>query len=244
MDFCRNRSCGIFVFLPSSLAGCQALVSGNLSTRQTAHTVVFLLFFFFPSLWQSSRYGLHLAFCQTVLLLLGILPGSGTAVISVVMFRWSDHDLGRSLSLLCLLAGPAALCGIAWAKYIGRRYFWVPWLLAADPSAPSRWIFGEASRLCREKRGIWEDIYRRLWWPRLLSLGIIPAFWTLPIVDCTLVLWLSERLPIYEKSSIPTSFRQRKIRHFSRWENTFSGRKTRNPRLKREYATLRTGYIK
>ena len=45
----------VFLFF-SSLAGCQALVSGNLSTRQTAHTVCFLLFFFFPSLWQSSRY--------------------------------------------------------------------------------------------------------------------------------------------------------------------------------------------
>lgn len=102
-------------------------------------------------------------------------------------------------------------------------------LLAADPSAPSRWIFGEASRLCREKRGIWEDIYRRLWWPRLLSLGIIPAFWTLPIVDCTLVLWLSEQLPIYEKSSIPTSFRQRKIRHFSAGKTPFPAEKQEIP---------------
>lgn len=114
---------------------------------------VFYYFFSFRLYGKAVVTGLHLAFCQTVLLLLGILPGSGTAVISVVMFRWSDHDLGRSLSLLCLLAGAGLLlCGIAWAKYIGRRYFWVPWLLAADPSAPSRWIFGEASRLCREKR--------------------------------------------------------------------------------------------
>ena len=165
---------------------------------------VFYYFSSFRLYGKAVVTGLHLAFCQTVLLLLGILPGSGTAVISVVMFRWSDHDLGRSLSLLCLLAGAGLLlCGIAWARYIGRRYFWVPWLLAADPSAPSRWIFGEASRLCREKRGIWEDIYRRLWWPRLLSLGIIPAFWALPIVDCTLVLWLSEQLPIYEKAASP-----------------------------------------
>lgn len=150
------------------------------------------------------------------------------------MFRWSDHDLGRSLSLLCLLAGAGLLlCGIAWAKYIGRRYFWVPWLLAADPSAPSRWIFGEASRLCREKRGIWEDIYRRLWWPRLLSLGIIPAFWALPIVDCTLVLWLSEQLPIYEKSSVPTSFRQRKIRHFSAGKTPFPAEKPKKFPFKR-----------
>lgn len=116
---------------------------------------VFYYFFSFRLYGKAVVTGLHLAFCQTVLLLLGILPGSGTAVISVVMFRWSDHDLGRSLSLLCLLAGAGLLlCGIAWAKYIGRRYFWVPWLLAADPSAPSRWIFEEASQLCREKRGI------------------------------------------------------------------------------------------
>lgn len=191
---------------------------------------VFYYFSSFRLYGKAVVTGLHLAFCQTVLLLLGILPGSGTAVISVVMFRWSDHDLGRSLSLLCLLAGASLLlCGIAWAKYIGRRYFWVPWLLAADPSAPSRWIFGEASRLCREKRGIWEDIYRRLWWPRLLSLGIIPAFWALPIVDCTLVLWLSEQLPIYEKSSVPTSFRQRKIRHFSAGKIPFPAEKQEIP---------------
>ena len=66
---------------------------------------VFYYFFSFRLYGKAVVTGLHLAFCQTVLLLLGILPGSGTAVISVVMFRWSDHDLGRSLSLLCLLAG-------------------------------------------------------------------------------------------------------------------------------------------
>ena len=137
---------------------------------------VFYYFFSFRLYGKAVVTGLHLAFCQTVLLLLGILPGSGTAVISVVMFRWSDHDLGRSLSLLCLLAGAGLLlCGIAWAKYIGRRYFWVPWLLAADPSAPSRWIFGEASRLCLSPaavKGRWNGTCR--WSGRRLC-GLCPA---------------------------------------------------------------------
>ena len=93
MDFCRNRSCGIFVFLPSSLAGCQALVSGNLSTRQTAHTVCFLLFFFFPSLWQSSRY----RFASR------LLPNCPSAVGNFTRKRHGSHfscnvSLVRSLS--------------------------------------------------------------------------------------------------------------------------------------------------
>ena len=107
--FLQESQLWYFCFFTFLFGWVPALVSGNLSTRQTAHTVCFLLFFFFPSLWQSSRY----RFASR------LLPNCPSAVGN---FTWkrhgshfscnvslSDHDLGRSLSLLCLLAGAGLL---------------------------------------------------------------------------------------------------------------------------------------
>ena len=48
---------------------------------------VFYYFFSFRLYGKAVVTGLHLAFYQTVLLLLGILPGSGTTVISVDVYK-------------------------------------------------------------------------------------------------------------------------------------------------------------
>lgn len=175
---------------------------------------VFYYFSSFRLYGKAVFTGFQLVFCRAVLILLGLLPSGIAAVVSAVIYRQSTNDLGRSLSLLCLIASTGLLlCGMAGAKYAGRRYFWVPWLLAADPSMTSRRLFEGSVRLCHEKRAVWEGVYRRLWGKRLLSFGILPSFWALPIVNCTLALWLSGQLPIYEKNNFPAPFRQRKIRH-------------------------------
>lgn len=116
MDFCRNRAVVfLFFYLPLWLGAKR----WYLETCRPGRLRIPSVFYYFSSFRLYGKAvvtGLHLAFCQTVLLLLGILPGSGTAVISVVMFRWSDHDLGRSLSLLCLLAGAGLLLCVLQGK--------------------------------------------------------------------------------------------------------------------------------
>ena len=196
-----------FLFLPSSLAGCKILVFGNLPSGQAARPVCFYYFSSFRLYGKAVFTGFQLVFCRAVLILLGLLPSGIAAVVSAVICRQSTNDLGRSLSLLCLIASAGLLlCGMAGAKYAGRRYFWVPWLLAADPSMTSRRLFEGSVRLCHEKRAVWEGVYRRLWGKRLLSFGILPSFWALPIVNCTLALWLSGQLPIYEKTTFLPPF--------------------------------------
>lgn len=95
---------------------------------------VFYYFSSFRLYGKAVFTGFQLVFCRAVLILLGLLP-SGIAALSQLSFIANPPMI---LAGLCPFMPDRKyrplLCGMAGAKYAGRRYFWVPWLLAADPS--------------------------------------------------------------------------------------------------------------
>lgn len=157
--------------------------------------------------------GLLLTVQGLILYLVGIAPAFSSALVSVIFFRRSSSDLGVSLSLLCLAAAVGLFfCGVQAARCAGKRYFWIPWLLANDPSLSLGQIFSESVRLTQKNRETLNKIRRSLWGRRIFSLGLFPALWTVPLLECTLAVWLSEKLPSAGADPSRAPFRQRKTK--------------------------------
>ncbi|MDD3193471.1 MAG: hypothetical protein PHE47_06430 [Oscillospiraceae bacterium] len=173
------------------------------------------MWFYFSSfrLYRKAVWaGLSLVFLRSAFLLLCLMPAGAGAVAAAVFYRRAGSDLGRSLSLLCLMAAVGLLfCGIAAARYHAGRYFWVPWLLANDWSSPVRLLFSESASLTRRHGWQLRKIRRSLTGLRALSLGMLPAFWSVPAVEYTMAIWVAGRLTgKRERAALP--FRQRQVK--------------------------------
>ncbi len=182
-------------------------------TEQMRKPSIWYFFSSFHLYTKAILTGLSLFFRRFFLFLLGVSPAFSAVLVSVIFFRRASNDLERSLSLLCLVAAAGLFfCGLAAAHFIGKRYFWAPWLLANDPSLPLRQIFSESVQLTQKDGGSLRKIQRSLRGQRLFALCFFPAFWTIPLVECTLAAWISGKLPPAEPAYFVFPFRLRKIK--------------------------------
>ena len=157
--------------------------------------------------------GLLLTVQRCIFYLCGTAPALISLLVAVVFFRSVPNDLGGSLSLLCLTAAAGLFfCGIQAARLAGKRFYWIPWLLANDPSLPLCRIFSESVRLTRKNGETLNRVRRSVRGGKLLSFCLFPALWAFPLSECTLAVWLSGKLPAAEASSSRHPFRQRKTK--------------------------------
>ncbi len=157
--------------------------------------------------------GLFLLIQRLIFYSCGILPALSALLVSVVFFRRVPNDLGCVLSLLCLAAAAGLFfCGIQAARIAGKRFFWIPWLLANDPSLSIFRLFSESARLTRQNG---EDLYkvrRAVRGKKLFSLFPFASFWAIPLAECTLAVWLLGKLPAPKADPFRRPFRLRKTK--------------------------------
>lgn len=173
-------------------------------------------FYFFSSFRLYAKAvltGLFLAIQRLVFYFCGTAPALSALLVSVVFFRRVPNDLGCALSLLCLAASAGLFfCGIQAARAAAKRFFWIPWLLANDPSLSLVRILLESARLTRQNGEALYKVRRAARGKKLFFLFPFAFFWAISLTECTLAAWLSEKLPAPHADPFRRPFRLRRTK--------------------------------
>lgn len=173
---------------------------------------LFFLFRSFRCYRKSVGLGLRLFLTQLFWLTLALIPGFCAVVASASLYRQGNNPLLQSVALLGLFAAIGLLlCGVLWANYVYRKYFFVSWIFAQSRGGSIRKAFKDSAALAKEEPELLSDLRKDAIGCRFLSLSILPAFWLLPKANCQIALRMSR---IGEEGEIPVEksrFRARKM---------------------------------